>query len=373
MRSEDTFDTLIKGADLESANSEEEGSDDSLEDPETPSEPLTLEEENKLLRSQVQELRSELAYWKGKCNDGGTPTKQVGLWENTMNGLRQFVSTPQPDNLNEKESFGTMSLDSPSGGSVEFTRTATGLHHRKSGTASYFERLSPFRISQEEAVPSETNTLSQQEEEGVSLVKSHSSDREDQSSIDSQEEGGASFYYSLVDRGAWLVGLLVLQSFSSFIIQRNEMLLQRHTVIVRFLTMLVGAGGNAGNQASVRVIRGLATGKIDEANVKPYLMREMQAGFFLSVVLGVAGCVRAAVFLTPPAETLAITTSLVMIVASSIFLGTGLPLLMKYLKIDPAHSSTTIQVIMDILGVAITVYISSLVLDHAMGRGDNSD
>jgi len=45
---------------------------------------------------------------------------------------------------------------------------------------------------------------------------------------------------------------LILQSMSSFILARNEALLQKHLVIVRFLTMLVGAGGNAGNQASVR-------------------------------------------------------------------------------------------------------------------------
>ena len=56
----------------------------------------------------------------------------------------------------------------------------------------------------------------------------------------------------ILDRAGWLVGLLVLQSMSSFIIQRNETMLQKHLVIVRFLTMLVGAGGNAGNQASVR-------------------------------------------------------------------------------------------------------------------------
>jgi len=60
------------------------------------------------------------------------------------------------------------------------------------------------------------------------------------------------FFKSLADRAGWLVGLLVLQSMSSFIIAQNEELLQNHTVIVQFLTMLVGAGGNAGNQASVR-------------------------------------------------------------------------------------------------------------------------
>lgn len=56
----------------------------------------------------------------------------------------------------------------------------------------------------------------------------------------------------LIERSSWLVGLLVLQSLSGFILQKNEKLLQEHTVIVNFLTMLVGAGGNAGNQASVR-------------------------------------------------------------------------------------------------------------------------
>ena len=55
-----------------------------------------------------------------------------------------------------------------------------------------------------------------------------------------------------------------------------------------------------------------------------------------------------AVFFTPYAETLAITLALILIVAISILLGTVLPLLMKIAKIDPAHSSTTIQVIMDI-------------------------
>ena len=60
------------------------------------------------------------------------------------------------------------------------------------------------------------------------------------------------FWEQLKDRSSWLVGLLVLQSCSSFILKSNEELLQSHLEIVHFLTMLVGAGGNAGNQAGVR-------------------------------------------------------------------------------------------------------------------------
>jgi hypothetical protein len=198
------------------------------------------------------------------------------------------------------------------------------------------------------------------------------------------------------------VGLLVLQSMSSFILARNEKLLQEHVIIVRFLTMLVGAGGNAGNQASVRgtlrrarpswnesimpiqymfkvfvcayvlvqnepfwlfggvflsctVIRGLAIGTVNNRNLKEFLTVELKTALTLSIILGISGCIRAAVFLTPLKETIAITTSLFFIVLISIVLGAVLPLGFKYVRIDPAHSSTTIQVIMDILGVTITV------------------
>lgn len=238
---DDTFDTLLEEADLESPDGAEdlsEGAASTL-DPQTPSKPLSLEEQNRDLCLQLEKAQAEIEYWKNKVNE-----KDKGIWENTMEGLRQFVSTP-PDKMKMSEQ-----MDNP-GISVEFKRSDTGLHHRKSVTGGYFEKfkMSPFKVTDEEDRRSTSNT---EKEEGVSLVKSHSSDyeREDESSIDSKEEDEQSFFHQLVDRGAWLVGLLVLQSFSSFIIQHNERLLQRHTVIVRFLTMLVGAGGNAGNQSS---------------------------------------------------------------------------------------------------------------------------
>jgi hypothetical protein len=55
-------------------------------------------------------------------------------------------------------------------------------------------------------------------------------------------EPDVSFGEALRDRSLWLVGLLVLQSLSGFILARNEGLLETHPVIIYFLTMLVGAG-----------------------------------------------------------------------------------------------------------------------------------
>ncbi|KAL7569239.1 hypothetical protein ACA910_016793 [Epithemia clementina (nom. ined.)] len=191
------------------------------------------------------------------------------------------------------------------------------------------------------------------------LMMNHS-EQEYNSEEEDDECASNSFWVDLKDRANWLVGLMILQSLSSFIIKRNEEMLEEHIIIVQFLTMLVGAGGNAGNQASVRVIRGLALGSITDRNLKKYLWSEFRVGLLLAAILGVSGCVRAAIFGTPLPETLAITTSLVTIVLISISIGSILPVGMKYAGIDPAHSSTSIQVIMDILGVTITVHVSKL-------------
>lgn len=181
-------------------------------------------------------------------------------------------------------------------------------------------------------------------------------------------EPDVTFKDALKSRAYWLVGLLALQSCSGFILSQNEALLQEHPVIIYFLTMLVGAGGNAGNQASVRVIRGLALGTLTEQTQNQFIKRELRMAFALSAILSLAGFIRAAIFRTPFPETLAVTIALSIIVFSSVCLGAVLPLLLKRLGVDPAHSSTSIQVIMDILGVVLTVAVSTSVLDSPMGK-----
>jgi Mg/Co/Ni transporter MgtE len=131
--------------------------------------------------------------------------------------------------------------------------------------------------------------------------------------------------------------------------------------------MLVGAGGNAGNQASVRVIRGLALGTLNEKTQNQFLARELKMAASLSCILSVTGFVRAICFSTPLPESIAVTAALSLIVFTSICLGAILPLILKRMGIDPAHSSTSIQVIMDILGVFCAVVVSGLVLDSALG------
>jgi Mg/Co/Ni transporter MgtE len=113
------------------------------------------------------------------------------------------------------------------------------------------------------------------------------------------------------------------------------------------------------------VIRGLATGSIHTNVLRSFLWNEFCVGLSLSIILSIAGWVRAAAFATPMLESLAITASLFLIVMISVILGATLPLAMKFLGIDPAHSSTSIQVLMDILGVTITVLVSSTIFSSS--------
>jgi hypothetical protein len=269
---------------------------------------------------------------------------------------------------------------------LEAHESAGGLHHRDArgpdNRSDTHTTLGTNTSTNTTSTNATTSSTADHDDEEVAILvvlpEQHNDNEEEQSLVkdpttslstdglvreNRYETTGDSYFAQIKDRAGWLVGLLCLQSMSSFIISRNETLLQEHIVIVQFLTMLVGAGGNAGNQASVRVIRGLAVGSVNDSNVKEYLRGELWVAVTLMSILGLAGCVRAAIFLVPVAETIAITTSLCVIVMISIILGALLPLGMNSLRIDPAHSSTTIQVIMDILGVTITCHVSAAILD----------
>ena len=247
-------------------------------------------------------------------------------------------------------------------------------------------------------------------------------------------DSGADFNDSLRSRASWLLGLLICQSGSSFILEGNEALIQSHPVIVYFMTMLVGAGGNAGNQASVRIIRGLATGEVNPVSEGSFIASEVRMAICLSLIVVAAGFIRCAAGTriaalesthiqsailvqqcrglrcdadgcaghlacalpdcrcaapltrgtsritatdthTPACawctHPLAILRPPRAFVSSgiSIVLGTLLPLVLNRLRLDAAHASTSIQVIMDVLGVTIACTITPFVYNMAAGGG----
>lgn len=196
-----------------------------------------LRDENARLRLELATLRLEVERLQG-----GSPTRpqhrpQLSLRQASHRRTRRRPAPPQRvasgEDLEEADGGGEMSPQD-----LEMHESLRGLHHRR------HSRQAAFQLTGR----SKYETLSQEEDDENGDVASF--DVSDDFDVDITAE--PSFCASVQDRAGWLVGLLVLQSMSSFIILRNEELLQTHIVIVQFLTMLVGAGGNAGNQASVR-------------------------------------------------------------------------------------------------------------------------
>jgi Mg/Co/Ni transporter MgtE len=85
----------------------------------------------------------------------------------------------------------------------------------------------------------------------------------------------------------------------------------------------------------------------------------------LAVAVVLAGFARVVAFEAASVDAFAISASLFLIVTSSVVLGTALPLGLNKLRIDAAHASTSIQVIMDVLGVLITCTVAPLVFENA--------
>lgn len=168
------------------------------------------------------------------------------------------------------------------------------------------------------------------------------------------------------ERGKWLVGLLVLQSSSSFVLDKYQDLIREHLVVTLFLTMLVGAGGNAGNQSAIKVIRGMATGSITPSldSLQQVLRQQVMVAFILGTSLSAAGWVRVYVTNGSVINSLAIAFSLFLIVCTSVIVGTLLPFGLARAGQDPANAGTSIQVLMDVLGVLITCVSCNFILDN---------
>jgi magnesium transporter len=161
----------------------------------------------------------------------------------------------------------------------------------------------------------------------------------------------------------WLLGLLLLQSFSSLILARYDDMLSRYTIITFFLTMLIGTGGNAGNQSATLVIRGLTTKEITRQNGIKMLIREMGISVIMSLIIVLVGFTRVYYTSHDIISTIAISISLFLIIITSITMGTLIPLILERLNLDPAHSAAPfLTTLMDILGVGIYCFICSKIL-----------
>jgi magnesium transporter len=160
-------------------------------------------------------------------------------------------------------------------------------------------------------------------------------------------------WHLIIQRGSWLVGLLLLQSISSFILGKYNFMIEQYAVLSIFLGMITGTGGNAGNQAATLVIRGLTTHEMNRNNILKVFFREFGIALIIASILFLVGFLRV-YYSFNLMSALAINASLFVIVVFSTILGSIIPVILQFLGFDPAHSAAPfLATLMDILGVLI--------------------
>lgn len=174
-----------------------------------------------------------------------------------------------------------------------------------------------------------------------------------------------SFGKLFIERSSILIVLLLVESFTSTILQAFESTLA--SFLIYYMTMLTSTGGNASSQTSALVIQGMAAGELNFANFHRFIRREMLMATALAAALGIATFLRV-LFTQSMIESIAIATSIAAVAFVSVTLGSLIPVLLKKMGADPAFSAGPfLATLMDIVGLVIYCTITALILHTLRG------
>lgn len=165
------------------------------------------------------------------------------------------------------------------------------------------------------------------------------------------------------NRIVWLLVLMLSSTITGGIITEYENAFAAIPLLVSFIPMIMGTGGNCGAQSSTLIIRGLATDEIEIRDVLKVIWKEIRVaiavGLALAVIAAAYIMIRYQNFML--AVTLGVTLMLTVMLAKLI--GCCLPLLAKKLKLDPAlMASPLITTIVDICSVWIFFQVATMIM-----------
>ena len=169
----------------------------------------------------------------------------------------------------------------------------------------------------------------------------------------------------------WLLLLMLSATLSGIVINSFENSLATYSVLIGFIPMLTGTGGNSGSQSSVAVIRGLSLNEIDFGDLCAVVWKESRVAVVCGAILACTNFVKLLVVdrwllqnpdVTAPVA-LVICLTLVCTVFCAKVVGCMLPLLAEKIGLDPAvMASPFISTIVDVLSLLIYFAFASVIL-----------
>ena len=166
-------------------------------------------------------------------------------------------------------------------------------------------------------------------------------------------------------RIGWLLGLVVVNVFTAMGIKGFQTTIEKVAVLVSFMPLLIGSGGNAGSQAATLLVRAMATGDIDAKDWWSLFLRSMGGSLLIGAVMAAAIAIMSAFILAGDPNRWQImgvvAASMFAIVMTGSLIGTLLPMLLEKLHLDPASASAPlISSVSDILGILVYFSIATL-------------
>ena len=148
---------------------------------------------------------------------------------------------------------------------------------------------------------------------------------------------GTSVFRHAKNRSLWLMLLMLSATVTGEILGYYEDAMAVMPVLITFIPMLMGTGGNCGSQSSTLVIRGLAVGEIEFKDIFRVIFKEIRIALIVGLLLSAVNGIR--IYLMYEQNlmlALALGVTMIAVVAMAKCIGCILPLLAKKLGLDPA-------------------------------------
>ena len=182
--------------------------------------------------------------------------------------------------------------------------------------------------------------------------------------VSTEEYLDMSVWKHVKNRLPWLFVLMCSYVITGGIISSFEDVLSKVIVLVTYLPMLMGTGGNSGSQSATLVIRGMALGDVDTGDALKVLWKELRVSFLIGIVLSALNFARI-YWMDGEGAMVALTVcgAMLFIVMAAKTIGSMLPMGAKKVGIDPAlMASPMIASITDMVSVVSYFALASLIL-----------
>ena len=166
------------------------------------------------------------------------------------------------------------------------------------------------------------------------------------------------------NRIIWLLVLMFSAMVTGAIITHYEEAFSAMPILVSFIPMLMGTGGNCGSQSSTLIIRGLAMDEIEMKDFFKVIWKELRIALMVGIILAVVNGIRVMIQYKNMDLAVTIGITIILTVIISKILGCTLPIIGKKLKLDPAvMAAPLITTIVDTCSVFTFFNIAILMMN----------